>query len=100
MLLLKVAPLPDLPTLLDLVDARPYAGGWIGHCPGHDDRDPSLSIKAVEDRILLHCFAGCDFRAIVDALGGRPWPSTFGLPTTSAVTTLDDRKRREIATAI
>jgi putative DNA primase/helicase len=91
---------PDLPALLERVDAHAYAAGWLGRCPAHDDRCPSLSIKAVEDRILLHCFAGCSYEAITAALGGRAWGRIFGLPSTSAVTTLDDRKRREIAAAI
>jgi len=93
---------PDLPTLLDRIDGKAYSSGWIGHCPSHTDNTPSLSVSVGDDgRLLLHCFAGCDFRAIVDALGGRrPWPRTFGLPTTPAVTTLDDQKRRELAAAI
>jgi len=28
-------------------------------CPAHDDRNPSLSIQLADDRILIHCFAGC-----------------------------------------
>jgi hypothetical protein len=39
-------------------------------CPAHADRTPSLAIKLLPDeRILLHCFAGCDTEAILDALG-------------------------------
>ena len=46
------------------------AGGWIARCPAHDDKNPSLSIGAADDgRVLLKCFAGCDFAAIVGALG-------------------------------
>jgi len=40
-------------------------------CPAHDDRNASLSIKATNDRILLHCFAGCEPEAVVEALGLR-----------------------------
>ena len=32
---------------------------WIGHCPHHDDKTPSLSITDTNDKILIHCHAGC-----------------------------------------
>jgi hypothetical protein len=39
-------------------------------CPAHDDRNnPSLSIKADNDRLLLHCFAGCQPEDIVSGIG-------------------------------
>ena len=42
---------------------------WMGHCPAHDDQTPSLSIKAGDDqKLLLHCFAGCEYQEIVTAL--------------------------------
>ena len=49
-------------------------GRWLGtyglaRCPAHDDRSPSLSIAEGHDgRLLLYCFAGCDFEAIRAAL--------------------------------
>jgi len=43
-------------------------GKWLACCPAHDDKSPSLAIKLADDRILIHCFAGCDVSAIVDAL--------------------------------
>lgn len=42
---------------------------WIACCPAHDDKTPSLSIKRVDGRVLVHCFAGCgaaDVLAAVD----------------------------------
>jgi hypothetical protein len=36
-------------------------------------------------------------RAIIDALGGHPWPRALGLPTAAL---LDDDKRSEIARRI
>jgi len=42
---------------------------WIARCPAHDDRSPSLVIKEVDDRLLLHCFAGCSAYEIVSAVG-------------------------------
>ena len=43
---------------------------WIARCPAHDDRSPSLSVKAISnDRTLIHCHAGCGANDILDALG-------------------------------
>lgn len=45
---------------------------WIARCPAHEDRHPSLAIRALEDeRILLHCFAGCSVNSVMSALGLR-----------------------------
>jgi len=45
-------------------------GNYMACCPAHDDRSPSLSIKQCDDeRILLHCFAGCDVEDVCSALG-------------------------------
>ena len=44
-------------------------GKWLACCPAHDDKTPSLAIKLADERILIHCFAGCDVSGIVDALG-------------------------------
>jgi putative DNA primase/helicase len=43
---------------------------WKVVCPveGHYDRKASLSVMQGDDRILLHCFGGCSFDAVVDAL--------------------------------
>lgn len=40
------------------------------HCPSHDDNVPSLSVKVVptKNKPLLHCFAGCDYDTIYQAL--------------------------------
>ena len=44
-------------------------GRWIACCPSHEDKTPSLAIREVDDRLLLHCFAGCEVYEIVSALG-------------------------------
>lgn len=45
-------------------------GRWTARCPGHADRSPSLAIRELEDgRVLLHCFAGCEVGAVLDAVG-------------------------------
>jgi hypothetical protein len=39
------------------------------YCPAHDDRNnPSLSVKADNGRLLLHCFAGCQPEDIVSEI--------------------------------
>jgi hypothetical protein len=39
-------------------------------CPAHDDRStPSLSLKAENGRLLMHCFAGCRPEDIVSEMG-------------------------------
>ena len=43
---------------------------WTARCPAHEDRDPSLSIAVTpDDRILLHCHAGCGGADVVAAIG-------------------------------
>lgn len=45
------------------------AGRWLACCPAHEDRSPSLSIREVDGRILVHCFAGCEIEDVLGALG-------------------------------
>ena len=53
---------------------RALKGSWHGQygtacCPVHGDRSPSLSIRDGENgHILLHCFAGCAYEAVREAL--------------------------------
>jgi hypothetical protein len=44
-------------------------GSWTVSCPAHEDHDPSLTITATGDKVLLHCFAGCEVVAICAAIG-------------------------------
>lgn len=57
--------------LLSLLDGvRPRGTGkWSALCPAHQDNSPSLSIGEGTGRILLYCFALCENRDIVSALG-------------------------------
>lgn len=55
-----------------------HGNGWLVSCPcpnhgsGRGDRNPSLSIMDGEGgRLLLKCFAGCEFEDILDELRGR-----------------------------
>jgi hypothetical protein len=41
-------------------------------CPAHDDREPSLSIRDVDDcKVLVHCHAGCDQKRVIATLRSR-----------------------------
>lgn len=42
---------------------------YICRCPVHKDKEPSLSLKEVDDRILMHCHAGCDTSNILGYVG-------------------------------
>jgi len=42
---------------------------WTARCPAHDDKSPSLSIRDTGDRVLIHCFVGCDPVDILSAIG-------------------------------
>ncbi len=55
--------------LLRLDQVRPSSRGFMARCPAHDDKSPSLSIHETDDRVLAHCFAGCQPEAICRALG-------------------------------
>ena len=57
---------PDL--LAAFPSASPTGDGWSAQCPAHDDHRASLSIgRGTDDRWLLHCHAGCDLDAILQA---------------------------------
>jgi len=48
---------------------RTGAGRWKARCPAHNDRSPSLSIRAGDDgRVLVLCRAGCALDSILSAL--------------------------------
>ncbi|MEQ6901814.1 hypothetical protein [Nocardioides sp. YIM 152588] len=38
-------------------------------CPAHDSRGFTLSLRALDDRAVVHCFAGCEDVAVLDAIG-------------------------------
>lgn len=80
------------------------ANRWVACCPAHPDRTPSLSIRVVDDKILLHCFAGCAPDAVLAALGlewrdlhadsARPWEAPGYYRPAPAPATPDAERRR------
>jgi AAA domain len=55
--------------LARLKRARRKGSGWQALCPAHADKNPSLSIDVRDERILIHCHAGCSQEAVLTALG-------------------------------
>lgn len=55
--------------LSKLQNVRKNANGWLALCPSHDDAKQSLSVKEVNGKVLLKCFAGCETQTIVSDLG-------------------------------
>ncbi len=55
--------------ILDRLEGTRKSGGeWMARCPGHDDRDASLSVKEGEEGVLLKCHAGCETSDVVSAM--------------------------------
>jgi hypothetical protein len=53
-------------------EPRKSGAGWCCKCPAHDDRNPSLSIRAGDDgRALVNCHARCSVDAVCGAIGLR-----------------------------
>lgn len=64
-------------TLAQELSATEHDGYWTARCPAHDDTHDSLSIRAAADgHPLLKCHAGCDWKAVNDAIRER-WPAAF-----------------------
>ena len=45
------------------------SSGHKYYCPAHDGNSPALSVSCKDNKILLHCFAGCPTENILNALG-------------------------------
>jgi putative DNA primase/helicase len=51
---------------------RKVGSGWMARCPAHDDRNPSLSIRARGDgKVLVRCHAGCTQAKVIGGLRAR-----------------------------
>jgi hypothetical protein len=55
--------------LSKLQGVRREGKGWKALCPAHADKNPSLFISKENNRVLLHCFAGCSTESVLAALG-------------------------------
>src|SRR3954452_10486069 len=70
------------------LNGRRNGNGWLVSCPcpnhgkGRGDRSPSLSVTDGDDgRLLLRCFAGCDFIDILHELKLRGIVDVAGKPS-------------------
>jgi CHC2 zinc finger len=59
----------NIEELVERLHARRSGKEWSACCPAHDDKRASLSIAERDQKILLHCFAGCTPEAVCAALG-------------------------------
>ena len=71
--------------LVERLGGRWSPNGGLCRCPAHEDRSPSLSVRAGRSRLLLHCFAGCRASDILKALATARLlepgaPGAFGPP--------------------
>lgn len=55
--------------LASLRKVRRSGEGYVAQCCSHEDKNPSLSIREVNGKVLLYCHAGCSYEAILAALG-------------------------------
>ncbi len=60
-------------TIAQALGGKKVGASWLAFCPAHEDRKkPSLALRDGDDgRILVHCHAGCEQTAVIDALRAR-----------------------------
>lgn len=58
-------------TIARALGGRKAGQGWMARCPAHDDREPSLSIREADGKVLVRCHAGCEQRDVIAALKKR-----------------------------
>lgn len=60
-----------LDQILDRLDGVKQHGNgrFMAKCPSHQDKTASLGIAEKDDRILLHCFGGCDTQSVLGGMG-------------------------------
>ena len=89
--------------IADALGGRRSGNGYRSACPvcGGSDKATKFSIKDAGGRVLIHCYAGCDFIDIVTELRSRGlWPEPDKLPTTKAIAYKKQKTRQEIEAAL
>jgi putative DNA primase/helicase len=54
--------------LQKLTNVKSSNNGYLCRCPAHDDKENSLSVTYKDEKILLHCHAGCSTMDILKSL--------------------------------
>src|SRR5262245_44590106 len=88
----------DVQAIAAALRARRTGSGWIARCPAHRDNTPSLSIHSKNDRVLVHCHAGCPQDAVIAALRQRGLWSEERFPRRRAVA-LDPERTEQLILA-
>jgi hypothetical protein len=83
---------------LEALDCEPKGGQgvWQSKCPVHKGRRRNLSITRGDERVLLHCHAGCNPEAIIEVLG-LEWSDLYMTDHTSSATRKPNRRARRKA---
>jgi hypothetical protein len=55
---------------------RERHGTWTVCCPAHEDHHPSLTVTPADDKVLVHCRAGCETQTVLQAIG-LTWCDVF-----------------------
>ena len=61
----------NVDSIVRVLNARRSGSCWMAKCPAHEDNNPSLSIREVDGKVLLHCHAGCPQREVIESLKAR-----------------------------
>jgi putative DNA primase/helicase len=73
-------------TIAKALGGHKVGGSWMGRCPAHDDREPSLSIRDADDsKVLVRCHAGCKQEEVIAALRTRGLWAQNGPRSLSAI---------------
>lgn len=72
-------------SIVEALGGQWNARGAMCRCPAHSDQTPSLSVRPGQQRLLFHCFAGCDATAIMRALRAMQLFSPSAAPTISSI---------------
>ena len=74
------------------LEGRRSGAGYKARCPAHEDKNPSLSIRDSDDKVLLHCHAGCSQRVVIEKLRRMGlWPEKVRIQRRRTVAEYDYR---------
>ena len=57
--------------LAQALDGKKCGQSWRCHCPVHQGSNRNFYITQKDDRVLVHCFAGCTQESVIDELRAR-----------------------------